>query len=71
MAKTYSSAAARNDTVSETRIVRRARSQPRSTAARSVRPSLTSSRSRSKYTTNESAVMPIATTRPAMPASEG
>src|SRR5262249_41346142 len=48
MAKKYSSAAARNDTVSETRMVRRARLQPRSTAARSERPSRTSSRSRSK-----------------------
>ena len=49
-------------------MVRRARLQPRSTAARSeLPPSRTSSRSRSKKTTNESAVMPIATIRPAMP----
>src|SRR5579875_2730420 len=66
----YSSRAARKDTVSETRIVRRARFHPLSTAVRSVRPSLTSSRSRSKKITNESAVMPIATMRPAMPASD-
>ena len=51
-------------------MVRRARPQPRSTAARSERPSLTSSRRRSKKTTNESAVMPIATIRPAMPARD-
>ena len=69
IAKMYSSRAARNETVSETRIVRLALAQPRSTAARSDLPSLTSSRSRSKYTMNESAVMPIATMRPAMPAS--
>ena len=66
----YSSSAARNDTVSETRIVRRARFQPLSTAARRVRPSRTSSRNRSKNTTNESAVIPMATIRPAMPASD-
>ncbi len=66
----YSTAAAMKDTVSETRIVRRARCQPRSTPARSDLPSLTSSRSRSKNTTNESAVIPIATIRPATPASE-
>ena len=59
-----------NDTVSETRIVRRARFQPRSTAVRSDLPSLTSSRNRSKNTTKESAVIPIATIRPAMPASD-
>ena len=52
--------------MSDTRIVRRARFQPLSTAGRSVLPSRTSSRSRSKYTMNESAVMPIATTRPAI-----
>ena len=66
----YSSSAARNETVSETRMVRLARCQPRSTAARSDLPSLTSSRSRSKKTTNESAVMPIATISPATPASD-
>ncbi len=65
----YSSSAARNDTVSDTRMVRRALAQPRSTAARSDLPSRTSSRNRSKYTMNESAVMPIATISPAMPAS--
>src|ERR1039457_4320639 len=68
MEKNHSSAEARKDTVSETRMVRRARFQPRSTAVRSVRPSRTSSRSRSKKTTNESAVMPMATMRPAIPA---
>ncbi len=68
MEKYHSRAAARNDTVSETRTVRRARFQPRSTAVRRVRPSRTSSRSRSKNTTNESAVMPMATMRPATPA---
>ena len=51
-----------------TMIVRRARFQPSSTAAASGRPSRTSSRIRSKYTMNESAVMPIATIRPATPA---
>ena len=56
--------------MSETRIVRRARFQPLSTAPRSERPSRTSSRRRSKNTTNESAVMPMATMRPAMPASD-
>ena len=55
--------------MSDTRIVRLARFQPLSTAGRSVLPSRTSSRSRSKNTMNESAVMPIATTRPAMPDS--
>src|ERR1700729_3169231 len=54
-----------NDTVSDIRIVRRARFQPLSAAGRSVLPSRIASRSRSKYTMNESAVMPIATTRPA------
>ena len=58
-----------NDTVSETRIVRRARFQPASTAGRSCLPSRTSSRNRSKNTTKESAVMPMATIRPAIPAS--
>ena len=47
-------------------MVRRARFQPLSVAGRSDLPSRTSSRSRSKYTMNESAVTPIATTRPAM-----
>ena len=52
-------------------MVRRARVHPCSTAARSdLPPSRTSSRSRSKNTTNESAVMPTATMRPAMPASD-
>ena len=69
MEKYHSSAAARNDTVSETSTVRRARFQPRSTAVRRVRPSRTSSRNRSKNTTNESAVMPMATIRPATPDS--
>jgi hypothetical protein len=55
--------------VSDTRIVRLARFQPASTAGRSVLPSRTSSRNRSKNTTNESAVMPIATIRPAIPDS--
>src|SRR4029453_3710363 len=50
-------------------MVRRARRHPCSTAARKLRPSLTSSRNRSKNTTNESAVMPTATIRPAIPAS--
>ncbi len=50
-------------------MVRRARCQPCSTAERSVLPSRTSSRSRSKNTMNESAVMPIATMSPAMPDS--
>ncbi len=59
-----STAAARNDTKSETRIVRRARGQARSTAGRRVRPSRISSRMRSKYTMNESAVIPIATIAP-------
>jgi hypothetical protein len=69
-ANLYSTAAARKDTESETRIVRRARRQPCSTADRSDLPSRTSSRSRSKNTTNESAVIPIATIKPAMPASD-
>ena len=56
--------------MSETRIVRLARFHPASTAGRSVLPSRTSSRSRSKKTMNESAVMPIATTRPAMADSD-
>ena len=58
-----------NDTVSDTRIVRLARFQPASTAGRSALPSRTSSRNRSKNTTNESAVMPMATIRPAIPDS--
>jgi hypothetical protein len=49
-------------------MVRRARTQARGVALRSVRPSRTSSLSRSKYTTNESAVMPMETMNPAMPA---
>ena len=53
--------------MSETRIVRRARFHPLSTAGRSELPSRTSSRIRSKKTMNESAVMPIATTSPAIP----
>ena len=59
-----STAAARNDTKSETRMVRRARGQARSTAGRRVRPSRISSRTRSKYTMNESAVIPMATMAP-------
>ena len=55
--------------MSDTRIVRLARFHPDSTAGRSCLPSRTSSRNRSKKTTNESAVMPMATIRPAMPAS--
>ena len=55
--------------MSDTRIVRLARFQPASTAGRSCLPSRTSSRNRSKNTTNESAVMPTATISPAMPAS--
>ncbi len=50
-------------------MVRRARFQPDSTAGRNCLPSRTSSRNRSKNTTNESAVMPIATIRPAIPES--
>ncbi len=60
----YSTAAHRKDTKSETRMVRRARGQARCTAGRSWAPSRTSSRMRSKYTMNESAVMPIATIAP-------
>ncbi len=66
----YSSNAARNETVSDTMMVRLALVQPRSTADLSDLPSRTSSRSRSKYTMNESAVMPIATMRPATPARD-
>jgi hypothetical protein len=51
-------------------MVRRARSQARSTAATRVRPSRSSSRMRSKYTMNESAVMPMATINPATPGSD-
>lgn len=61
---TNSTAAARNDTKSETRIVRRARGQARSTEGRSERPSRISSLMRSKNTMNESAVIPIATIAP-------
>ncbi len=67
-ASTYSTAAARKLTASADRIVRRARTQPRGTADRNVRPSRTSSLSRSKKITNESAVMPMATMNPATPA---
>src|SRR5690606_38139518 len=52
------------------KIVRLARAQPSSTAANGVFPSRSSSRMRSKYTMNESAVKPIVTIRPARPASE-
>ncbi len=52
-------------------MVRRARTHPCSTAVRSVLPpSRTSSRNRSKNTTKESAVIPMATMRPAIPASD-
>ena len=62
--------AARIDTVSADKMVRRARTQARSTADLGVRPSLISSLRRSKNTTKESAVMPTETMKPAMPASE-
>jgi hypothetical protein len=52
------------------RIVRRARTQPYSTAVRGLRPSRISSRNRSKNTTNESAVIPMATIMPATPAMD-
>ncbi len=67
-ARKYSTAAARKFTTSEMMIVRRARAQPVSTADVSERPSRTSSRTRSKNTMNESAVMPIETMKPATPA---
>jgi hypothetical protein len=67
-AKKYRIAAARNETVSADRIVRRARTHARGTATRTERPSCTSSLMRSKNTTKESAVMPSATMKPAMPA---
>ena len=54
--------------MSADRIVRRARTQARGTATRTDRPSCTSSFIRSKNTTNESAVIPTATMKPAMPA---
>ena len=54
--------------MSAERIVLRARTQALGTALRTVRPSLTSSFRRSKKTTNESAVIPIATMKPTMPA---
>ena len=65
----YRIAAASSDTKSAARIVFRARTQPVSAAERRVRPSRISSRMRSKYTTKESAVIPIATIAPATPAS--
>ena len=49
--------------------MRRPRAQPVSTAERRLRPSRTSSRTRSKNTMNESAVIPIDTIRPVTPAS--
>ena len=67
-ARMYSTAEARKLTASADRIVRRARTQPRGTAERNVRPSRISSLMRSKKMTNESAVMPIATMKPATPA---
>ena len=66
-AKVYNTAAARKLTASAVRMVRRARTQPRGTAERKLRPSRTSSLRRSKNTTNESAVMPMATMNPAIP----
>ena len=67
-ASTYRIAADRKDTASADRIVRFARSQPRGTAERKVRPSRTSSLIRSKKMTKESAVMPMAMINPATPA---
>jgi hypothetical protein len=64
----YSTAAASISTVSADRIVRLARDQALGTALRTVRPSFTSSFRRSKNTTNESAVIPMATMNPATPA---
>ena len=69
IAKMNRMSAAMIDTASAARIVPRARFQPLSTASRSDLPSRTSSRSRSKNTMNESAVMPMATMSPAMPGS--
>ena len=50
--------------------MRFARPQPSSTAPVIDLPSRSSSRMRSKYTMNESAVKPIDTIRPATPASD-
>ena len=57
-----------SETASADRIVRRDRDQARGTALRALFPSRTSSFRRSKKTTNESAVTPMATMKPAMPA---
>ncbi len=64
---TNSTTAASSDTESAARQVFRARAQPVSTATRIDLPARISSRIRSKYTMNESAVMPTATIRPAIP----
>ena len=66
----YRTTAAISVTMSEAMIVRRARIQPWRTAERSDLPSRSSSRNRSKNTTKESAVIPMATIRPATPSSE-
>src|SRR5579875_1947032 len=68
-ASQYKMMAAIKETRSAETMVRRARNHPFSTALRSELPSRTSSRNRSKNTTNESAVTPTATMRPAIPAS--
>ena len=68
-ARKYRMTAAANVTVLPARLVRKADWNARWTAVRTVLPSRTSSRMRSKNRIDESAVIPMDTTIPAMPAS--